>query len=146
MRIERMGLVGAIAGVLLAGFVAAAGCEGSDDDDAVGGGEQAELRGGFRFPRHRANDAGSVGGGAGGTTGGGVGGGAGGTNGATAPDGGAAADCEMCAKAQRCCAVVEGRVCSFGGTCDPAQPHIGCLTYVVSVRGVWGGNPPAECR
>ena len=153
MRIERMSLVGAIAGVVLSGLVAAApGCGGSDDNYAVGGEEQGELRGGFRsHRRHRANDAGIVGSGAGGTAGGATGDGAAGANGTTAPDGDAVANCAMCAKAQQCCAVVENRVCTFisetcNSTVDDGQPHIGCLTYVVSVRGAWGGNPPAECR
>ena len=61
MQLERIGLVGAIAGVVLGGLVAVAGCEGADD--AVSGPDEAELHGGFQFHHgHRGRDAGSVGG------------------------------------------------------------------------------------
>ena len=44
MRTERIGVVGAIAGVVLGGLVAAAGCVGADDE--VSGGDEAELQSG----------------------------------------------------------------------------------------------------
>src|SRR3954465_7174747 len=108
MRLGRTGFVGAIAGVVLGGFVVAAGREGTDDP--VSGGTEAELHGGFGFHRgHRGHDAGSVGGGAAGTTGGApgvitggtTGGGNPGTNGVTGADGGAVADCDICTQAQQ---------------------------------------------
>ena len=61
MQLERIGVVGAIAGVVLGGLVAVAGCEGADD--AVSGPDQAELHGGSRFHRgHRAPRCRRVGG------------------------------------------------------------------------------------
>ena len=49
MRTERIGVVGAIAGVVLGGLVAAAGCVGADDE--VSGGDEARqsCRAGLRF-------------------------------------------------------------------------------------------------
>jgi hypothetical protein len=160
MRLGRTGFVGAIAGVVLGGFVAAAGCEGTDDP--VSGGTEAELHGGFGFHRgHRGHDAGSVGGGAAGTTGGapgvitgGTSGGGTGTNGVTGADGGAVADCDICTQAQQCCVVVQGDQpgCTFSAaTCasetgDARPAYINaCLVYLKAVRGVWA-VPPAECR
>ena len=163
MQLERIGLVGAIAGVVLGGLVAVAGCEGADD--AVSGPDQAELHGGSRFHRgHSARDAGSVGGtvgttggGAGIVTGGTTGGGSGGsvgTTGAGAPDGGAVADCDVCTQAQQCCDVVAsgGPVCSFSaascssmvGDARPAYVNA-CLVFLVTARGA-RAKPPAECR
>jgi hypothetical protein len=163
MRMGRIGLVGAVAGVVLSGLVAVAGCEGADG--AGSGGDEAELRGGFPFHhhQHRGPDAGSVGGNAGGATGGGTGvvtggtagGGSAGTTGVGAADGGSVADCEICTQAQRCCEVVEveEQSCSFSAATCSAEPGAAlpayinaCLTFVVTVRGAWGGNPPAECR
>lgn len=151
MQLERIGLVGAIAGVVLGGLVAAAGCEGADD--AVSSPDEAELQGGSRFHHgHRARDAGSVGGsvaGSVGTTGGGTGVVTGGT-----PDGGAVADCDVCTQAQQCCDIVAsgGPVCSFSaascssmvGDARPAYVNA-CLVFLVTARGA-RANPPAECR
>jgi hypothetical protein len=159
MRLGRTGFVGAIAGVVLGGFVAAAGCEGTDDP--VSGGAEAELHGGFGFHRHRGADAGSVGGGMAGTTGGGTGvvtggttgGGTPGTNGVTGAGGGAVADCDVCAKAQQCCVYVQGADagCAFSAaTCaaetGDAQPaYINtCGVYLGTVRSVRVEHP-AEC-
>jgi hypothetical protein len=149
MHIERIGVVGLVAGVMLGGIVAMAGCEGADD--AVSGGDEEEVQSGFRLHRrHRGADAGSVAGTTGGATGG-----AGGTNGAVAPGGGAVADSDICAKAERCCKVLPGYpTCPFKAapTCPwtvgevPPDCAVGCITFVMAVRGTWGGNPPAECR
>jgi hypothetical protein len=158
MRVERIGLVGALAGVMLGGLVAAAGCDGSDD--AVSGDDQTQVQGDFRFHRrHRGQDAGSVGGSAGGTTGvvtGGTtgSGGAAGTSGATPGTGAPATDCDICTKAQQCCQALPAEpVCTFSAATCASEPGEArpayvnaCLTFVVSVRGAWGGNPPAECR
>jgi hypothetical protein len=168
MQLKRIGLIGAIAGAVLGGLVAVAGCDGTDD--AVGGQDQGELHGGFPFHhRHRGQDAGSVGGagasgGASGgvTTGGGMGvvtggttGGSAGTAGTGGADRGAVADCDVCTQAQQCCEVVDAdkTACSFSAaTCSAevgdARPAYvnACLVFVVTVRGAWGGNPPAECR
>jgi hypothetical protein len=163
MQPGRMGVVGAVAGIVLGGLVAVAGCEGAGDD-AVSGGNEAELHGGSPYHRrHRGPDAGSVGGSVAGTTGGGTGGitggatggGTPGRNGATTADGGTVADCDICTQAQKCCEVVqvENPNCTFSaatcasevGEARPAYVNA-CLVYVVSVRGVWAGNPPAECR
>ena len=156
MQLERIGFVGVVAGVLLGGLVAGAGCEGADEGVSAPG--EAELRGGFPFHHRRpGHDAGSVGGDAGGMPGGGAGpigsGGADGTG--SGPAGTAPADCDICSQAKQCCSVVEanGPGCSFSAeTCasmagDAHAAYVSaCLTYVVSVRGVWAGNPPAECR
>jgi hypothetical protein len=160
MRTERIGVIGAIAGVVLGGLVATAGCVGADDE--VSSADGAELHGEFGFHRrHHRPDAGNVGGvagttggGAGPVTGGTTGGGTAGTNGATAVDGGAVADCDICTKAWQCCNVVQAdHNCSFSAaTCaamvgDALPAYVNaCLTYVVTVRGAWSGNPPAECR
>jgi hypothetical protein len=163
MRVERIGLVGAIAGVVLGGIIAAAGCEGGDD--AVSGSNEAELYGGARFHHgHRGNDAGSVAGSTGtpaggmgvvtgGTTGGGSAGSVG-TNGNGAADGGAVADCDVCTKTQQCCDVVTSRgpACTFSaatcasmvGDARPAYVNA-CLVFLMAVRGAQI-NPPAECR
>ncbi len=143
MRTRSFGWAGGIAGVLLTGVVAAAGCAGADDPGTSE--TQAELRSGEWFHHPHRDD------GAGGTTVAGTGG----MNGSTTADGGAATDCSICTQAQRCCGVVEsqGPGCSFSastcasmtGAARPAYVNA-CLTYVVSVRGAWGGNPPAECR
>ena len=149
MQLERIGVVGAIAGVVLGGIVAAAGCEGADD--TVSAPDEAELHGGSRFHHvHRGNDAGSVGGGVAGTTGGGTGVVTGGTTGG----GGAVADCDVCTQAQQCCDVVAsgGPVCSFSaascssmvGDARPAYVNA-CLVFLVTARGA-RANPPAECR
>jgi hypothetical protein len=163
MRLERIGLVGAIAGVMLGGLVSVVGCEGADDAATVG--DEAELHGGVPFHhRHRGQDAGRVdGGAAGGTTGTGTsvvtggttGGGSAGATGSGVTDGGAVADCEICTQAHQCCLAVEiaEPSCSFSaaecasmvGEARPAYVNA-CLVFVVSVRGAWGGNPPAECR
>lgn len=146
MQLERIGVVGAIAGVVLGGIVAAAGCEGADD--AVSGPAEAELHGGSRFHHgHRARDAGSVGGSDGSV-------GSVGTNGNGAADGGADADCDVCTQAQQCCDVVAsgGPVCSFSaascssmvGDARPAYVNA-CLVFLVTARGA-RANPPAECR
>src|ERR1051325_10120401 len=112
MKIERIGWVGAIAGVVLGGLIATAGCDGAGD--AVSGADDAELHGGFQFRHgHRRVDAGGVdtGGVAGttgtGTTGTGTGTTGTGTTGAGTADGGAAPDCDICTQAQQCCDVVE---------------------------------------
>jgi hypothetical protein len=123
--------------------------------------DAAELHEGFGFHRrHHSPDAGTVGGAAG-TTGGGAGPVTGGTTGsATAgmggatAGGGATADCDICTQAQQCCYVVEADPgCSFSavtcasmvGDARPAYVNA-CLTFVVTVRAAWSGNPPAECR
>jgi len=152
---------GAVIGLVLGGLVGAAGCDGTDDVVSYGG--EAELHSGFPFHhRHRGPDAGSVGGGGAGTSGGGMGvitggttGGAAGMNGATAGDGGPVTDCNICTQAQQCCEVVQVTqpTCTFSaatcaaevGDARPAYVNA-CLTYVVTVRGAWGGNPPAACR
>jgi len=149
MRIGRSGFLGAVAGVVLGGIVATAGCEGADDEGSSE--QQAELRGGFRFHHgHRGRDAGSVDGGAAGATG--VGPGA--VTGAAA-DAGAATDCDVCTRAQECRqAVAPGNdVCMFSaascasmvGDARPAYVNA-CLTFLVSARGAQQPNPPAECR
>ena len=160
MKIERIGWVGAIAGVVLGGLIATAGCDGAGD--AVSGADDAELHGGFQFRHgHRRVDAGGVdtGGVAGttgtGTTGTGTGTTGTGTTGAGTADGGAAPDCDICTQAQQCCDVVEanGPGCTFSAaTCAAEQGEArpayvnACLVFLVTVRGAWGGNPPAECR
>ena len=164
MRTERIGVVGAIAGVVLGGLVAAAGCVGADDE--VSGGDEAELQSGFAFHRpHRRRDAGTVEQRRGGNDGrwswtgdrrrGTTGGGTAGSSGATAVDGGSVADCDICTQAQQCCHAVETNPrCTFSAaTCasmvDAARPR---LRQRVShdCRGgqgrVVGGNPPAVCR
>src|SRR4051812_20873888 len=106
MGLERIGLVGLVAGVVLGGLVATTGCVGSDD--TVSGGEEAELQSGRFHHRHRVPDAGGATGGAtAGTNGGtaGTNGGTAGTNGATA------ADCDVCTKAQQCCFAVGVQSC-----------------------------------
>ncbi len=137
MQIGRIGLMGAMAGVVLGGLVAAAGCDGADD--AVSGGDESELHGGSPFRhRHPRPDAGGVGG----------------TSGGAPGTGAPATDCDICTQAQQCCEVLPGQpTCTFtAATCASQQgearaAHVNaCLTFVVSVRGVWGGNPPAECR
>ena len=139
MQLERIGLVGAIAGVVLGGLVAAAGCEGADD--AVSGPDEAELHGSSRFhQRHTGQDGGSVG--------------SAGTNGNGAADGGSVADCDVCTQAQQCCDVVAsgGPVCTFSaancssmvGDARPAYVNA-CLVFLVAARGA-RANPPAECR
>lgn len=163
MRTERIGMVGAIAGVVLGGLVAAAGCVGADDEVSGGDEAEAELQSGFGFHRpHRRRDAGTVGTGVAGTTGGGAGpvtgaggttgGGTAGTNGTTGGD--AVADCDICTQAQQCCEALGTLTnCTFSAaTCasmsDAAQPGYvsACRTHLVAVRGTWGGNPPAACR
>ena len=162
MRVERIGLVGAIAGVVLGGLVAVAGCEGADDAVGAADQDQAELHGGARFHHgRRAHDAGTAPGNTG-TTGGGTGvvtggttGGSAGTNGNGAADGGAVADCDICTKTQQCCDVVtnHGPACTFSAaTCSTmvgdARPAYvnACLVFLTTVRGAWQGNPPAECN
>jgi hypothetical protein len=151
MRTERSGVVGAIAGVVL-GIVATAGCMGDNDPGTTA--DAGELQGfGYHRRPHRP-DAGSVGGVAG-MTGGGAGPITGGTTGpGTTGNGGAAADCDICTTAQQCCNVVEADpACSFSavtcasmvGDARPAYVNA-CLTFVMAVRGVWSGNPPAACR
>jgi len=161
MRTGRIGVGGAIAGVVLGGLVAAGGCVGTDDEVSGGDEAEAELQSGFSFRRpHRRRDAGTVGTGVAGTTGGGAGpatggttgGGTAGTNGATGGD--AVADCGICTQAQQCCEALGTLTnCTFSAaTCasmsDAARPGYvnACLTHLVAVRGTWGGNPPAECR
>jgi hypothetical protein len=152
MQLERIGLVGVIAGVVLGGIFAAAGCEGVDDP--VSGPDEAELHGGSRFHHvHRVPDAGIVGGGGSGGSVGTTGGGTGVVTGGTA-DGGAVADCDVCTQAQQCCDVVAsgGPVCSFSaascssmvGDARPAYVNA-CLVFLVTARGA-RANPPAECR
>lgn len=150
---QRKGMVfgGLVASVLLGGLVAGAGgCAGPDD--AVSSADQAELRGGFPVHRrHFGHDAGS----AGALPDGGAGPGDSGTTSSPADAGAPATDCDVCAQASRCCSVVEAERagCSFSaetcasmsGDARPAYVNA-CLTYVVSVRGAWSGNPPAECR
>jgi len=162
MRRERIGLLGVISGMVLGGLVAGPGCGGPDD--AVSGGDQEELSGGFLYHRrHRVRDAGSVGGSGAGTvdagtpsgTGGTIGDGTGGTGGTSGsgPVGGAE-DCGVCTQAQQCCGVVEvdGPGCSFSAaTCSSmvgdARPAYvnSCLTFVVAVKDAWAGRPPAGC-
>ena len=158
MRLGRIGLVGAIAGAVLGALVAMAGCDGTGD--AVSGQDQGELHGGFGFHHgHRGRDAGSVGGGAAGSGGasGGVTTDGGQGVGPAAPTGGGStvADCEICTQAQACCLAVDAdqTACSFSAaTCGAEQGDArpayvnACLVFVVTVRGAWGGNPPAECR
>jgi hypothetical protein len=152
MRLERIGLVGAVAGVVLGGLVAVAGCGGHYDTG--GGADAAELHGGFPFHhRHHGQDAGSAGGSAAGTTGGG---GTGGSVGVTTTGtGGNVASCDLCTQAQACCDVVEseGPGCTFSAAKCASEPGDAlpayannCLVFLVTVRGAWGGNPPAECR
>ena|SRR5436190_3857750 len=162
MGLGRIGVVGAVAGVVLGGLVAVAGCEGAGD--ATSGGDEAELHGGFpSHQRHHGKDAGSVGGGVAGTAGGGTGGvtggttggGTAGTNGTPAADGGGLAECDVCTQAKQCCDVVqvEDPNCPFSaavcnsepGDARPAYANA-CLVYLMTVRGAWRGNPPAECR
>jgi hypothetical protein len=161
MRLERIGLLGVISGMVLGGLVAGPGCGGSDD--TVSGGDQEGLSGGFLYHhRHRVRDAGSVGGSPvgsvdGGTqpgTGGTIGGGTGGTTGSGPVGGGVAEDCGICTEAQQCCDVVEvdGPGCSFNAaTCSSmagdARPAYvnSCLTFVVAVKDAWAGHPPAGC-
>jgi hypothetical protein len=153
MRTGRMGVVGAIAGVALGGIVATAGCMGADEEVTTA--DKAELHEGFGFHRrHHSPDGGNVGGAAG-MTGAGAGPVTGGTTGpGTTDNGGAAADCDVCTTAQQCCNVVEADPhCSFSaatcasmvGDARPAYVNA-CLTFVVTVRAAWSGNPPAECR
>jgi hypothetical protein len=148
MRIERISLVGALAGIVLGGLVAV-GCDGADD--TVSAGDEAALHSGFQFHRrHRGADAGSAGGSVAGTTGGGSG-----VEGATGTTGRApSTDCDVCTQAQQCCeAVAPGDpVCSFSAaTCSSmdgdARPAYvnACLTFLVAARGAQA-NPPAECR
>ena len=156
MQLGRMGLVGAIAGVVLGGLFAAAGCEGVDDE--VSSADQAELHGGYwSHRRHRGPDAGSVGGTAGTTGGGGVTGGApGGRSGATTVDAGAPTDCDICTQAQACCIAVrdDNAGCTFSaatcasesGAARPAYVNA-CLVDLMAVRGVrTAAQLPAECR
>jgi hypothetical protein len=142
-----MGLMGMVAGVVLGGIVATAGCEGADDD--IGPERQAELRSGFRFHhRHGGPDAGTVGGGVGGAAG------AGGAAGTTGRGGAVADDCDVCTQAQQCCEVAApgDPVCTFNaakcssmqGDARPAYVNA-CLTFLVAARGA-RANPPAECR
>jgi hypothetical protein len=139
---ERIGLVAVVAGVVLGGIVATAGCEGANDD-TVSGGDEAELQGGGRFHhRHSVPDAGGV-----------TGGGTAGTKGATAADGGAVADCDVCTQAQQCCFAVGVQTCTFSAaTCSSmvgdARPAYvnACLTQLSLTRNAWAGNPPAACR
>ena len=167
---ERLRFVGAIAGVVLGGVIAATGCQGADD--GVSGSDEAALHGGARFHHgNRGHGAGGVagstatpGGGmgvvTGGTTGGGSAGSVGsvgsvGTNGSGAADGGAVADCDICTKTQQCCDVVtsQGPVCTFSaatcasmvGDARPAYVNA-CLVFLRAVQGTWQGNQPAECR
>ena len=153
MRTERIGVVGAIAGVVLGGIIATAGCMG--DDEPVTTPDGAALQVGFGFHRrHHSPDAGTVGGVAG-MSGSGAGPATGGTTGpGTTVNGGAAADCDVCTTAQQCCNVVEADpACSFSavtcasmvGDARPAYVNA-CLTFVVAVRDAWSGNPPAACR
>ena len=51
-------MVGAVAGVVLGGFVAVTGCEGSDTGTGVA--EQGELHGRPAFHGRRSRDAGGV--------------------------------------------------------------------------------------
>jgi len=154
MQLGRISFAGMVAGILLGGLVTAAACDGTDDSlDSTSG--EAELRGSFPFHRrHPGHDAGSVGGAPGGGTAP-VGSGGVASPGNPPADGGAAADCDICTQAQACCNAVQGDRggCSFSAaTCasmtGPARPAYvnACLTEIVSVRGAWSGNPPAECR
>jgi len=149
MRTTRMGWVGGIAGLMLGVLVAAAGCAGADD--TVTTEQEGELHNGFSFhhPRHRPDGGGANTGGTSGREA------PGGMTGSTGSDAGAVADCNVCTTAEQCCGAVEGKPapCSFSattcssmtGAARPAYVNT-CVTYVASVRGVWAGNPPAECR
>jgi hypothetical protein len=153
MRLERIGVVGVVAGVVLGGLVATAGCEGTDD--TISGEEEAELQSRGRFHRRpRVADAGGVTGAAG-TNGGAAGtnGGTAGTNGGTAADGGTVADCDVCTQAQQCCSAVGVQSCTFSAaTCSSmvgdARPAYvrACLTQLWVTSNAWSANPPAECR
>lgn len=138
MRTKALGWVGGIAGLMLGGLVAAGGCMGADEPAATE--SEGALHGGARIHRpHRTPDAGSTG-----------------STGSTTADSGVAADCDVCTQAAQCCSVVEsgrpGCASYSAATCasmsDDARPYFvnACLTYVVSVRGVWAGNAPAACR
>jgi hypothetical protein len=157
MQMGRIGLLGAIAGIVLGGFVMTAGCDGADD--SVSSNEQGELQRGFwSHRRHRGHYAGTVAG----TTGGGEGsGGATGTgtagrSGATPADGGTVADCNICTQAQACCQAVrpDPTTCMFSAaTCESmsgaARPAYvnACLVDLMAVRGVRTGDQlPAACR
>jgi hypothetical protein len=132
---------------------------GADDEvaggDQVNGGDETTVQSGFRYHRrHGGRDGGSVAGSPGGGTAGATGAGTAGSSGATARDAGTGpvTDCEICTTAAQCCTAVEARQCSFSAAaCDSmvgdARPAYinACLVYVMSVRGVWGGAPPAEC-
>jgi hypothetical protein len=153
---ERIGLVAVVvAGVVLGGLIATAGCDGVDD--TVSGGDEAELQLGGRFHhRHRVPDAGAVTGGAtAGTNGGTVGptGGPVGPTGGPAVDAGTVAGCDVCTKAQQCCFAVGVQTCTFSAaTCSSmvgdAQPAYinACLTQISLTSSAWAGNPPAACR
>jgi hypothetical protein len=141
MGLERIGLVGVVASVVLGGLVATSGCEGVDD--TVSGGQESELHGGGRFHRrHPVPDTGGV-----------TGSGTAGPNSRAAADGGAVADCDVCTQAQRCCFAVGVQSCSFSAaTCasmvGDARPAyvVACRTQLSLTSEAWGGNPPAECR
>jgi hypothetical protein len=148
-----IGLVVA-AGMVLGGLAVTTGCDGGDD--TLDDGEPALSAGDLRFPRrHRRQDgggaAGTTGAGTAGNTGAGpagnTGGGTPGTSGG-AGEGGTAADCSLCTKAQRCCEAVQAadRPCYFNaGACSDASVN-GCLVYLNTVRSVWSFDPPSECR
>jgi len=154
MRVERMGLVGAVAGVVLGGFVAVGGCEGSDMGTAVA--EQGELHGRPVFHGRRGRDAGGVAdAGTGGVTGGPAGVGTVGTDGPAATDGGSIADCGICTQAKQCCDEVAagGPVCAFNAeTCssmvgDARAAYVrGCGDFLWTTSAAWSGSPPAACR
>src|SRR4051794_21587364 len=123
MRVERMGMVGAVAGVVLGGFVALGGCEGTDPGTGVA--EEGELHGRPGFHGRRPSDAGGVADAASAGTGG-ITGGPGDasnvrTDGAVATDGGSITDCGICTQAKQCCEAVTagGPVCAFNAeTCS----------------------------
>lgn len=150
MRIERIGLVGALAGIVLGGLVMF-GCDGADD--TVSAGDEAALHGDLRFHRrHRGTDAGSGGSSAAGISGGEAG--VAGTAGTGAAGRAPTTDCDVCTQANQCCeAVAPGDpVCSFSAaTCSSmagdARPAYvnACLTFLVAARGAQP-NPPAACR
>ena len=160
MRLGRIGFVGAIAGVVLGGFVMTAGCDGVDDSASTE--NQGELHRGFWSHRgHRGQDAGTVGGAAGTTsggegTGGATGTGTAGQSGATTVDGGTTWDCDVCTQAQACCQAVrpDPTTCLFSAaTCESmsgaARPAYvnACLVDLMAVRGVRTGDQlPAACR
>jgi hypothetical protein len=135
MRTKGFGSVGGIVGVMLGGLIAAGGCVGADEPATTEA--EGALHGGHRVHRpHSTADAGT-------------------TGSSTADAAATADDCGICTQAAQCCLAVQSDPsgCSYSAaTCssmsDVARPYYvnACLTYVVSVRGAWSGNPPAACR